>query len=130
MQFPTILLALATTALVSATNLECNAAQPQLTEPRVANIVDQLRDAGDALIAVQRNGPCPRIACYGGTGAFICSNDHEAFPSRQLGDIIDSKYKECYGHTPQSWQDDNAFNPAFEWFDDGFRVFVHGSENC
>lgn len=119
-----------TAGLAAATNLQCAApGQPRFTEARLANIIDQLRSS-DYVVRAEPHGPCAQLGCTGGTGAYICSEANELFSSKTLGDTLDSKFKDCYGDTPQSTKPDNVYAPAFEWYDDGFRVFVQGSKPC
>lgn len=119
----------ATTGSTAATSLDCNAAQPRLTVARLANIIDDMRQNQPPVFA-EPQGPCVRFACTGGTGAFICSEGGDVFEGKRLGDLLDEKYGECNGYTPQSTSGDNFFGPALEWYDDTFRIYAHGSEPC
>jgi hypothetical protein len=119
----------ATAGFTAATSLDCKPAQPQLTVARLANIIDDLRLHNPAINAEPR-GPCVRFACTGGTGAFLCSEGDRVFQGKHLADLLDEKYGECNGYTPQSTSGDNFFGPALEWYDDTFRIYAHGSEPC
>jgi hypothetical protein len=116
---------------IAKRNLLCQLQNyPRLTEARVADIVDELRNEDKTLLAPQSK--CTRIGCHGGTGAFLCvdADGPIAYSSKDLGDQIDSNYGTCYGHTPQSWTGDGLFNPAYQYFDSKYNILVHGSENC
>lgn len=128
--FHTVTLLAATLRLTTAYNLQCDAPnQARFTEARLANIIDDLR-GNDHVIQLPYNGPCVQLGCRGGTGAWACSEGLLDLWSRDFGDVLDQRYKDCHSHTPQSTAGDNSFAPAFESKEPGYRIFVHGSQPC
>lgn len=124
---PTLTLLAAALGLASATSLNCNPpGQARLTEARLANIIDNLRGS-NRYVQADTNGPCVLIECNGGTGTWLCSEGVNYVSTPELGNLFDTKYRDCHGHTPQSTAGDSSFAPALEWHDNGFRIFAHGS---